>query len=487
MFRIIPKQKIGGLEISQNSLTFAYLLDEKRKKFFKLKIACPQCFINGEIQNEKEIKEVLKKLNSHIKEKLKFKKKELVKVALTLPGTNFFSQPFNLPIIGKEELKEAILLNLKLNAPQDFEKLCSDWQIQRVDFPSNKITFLGVFFPKESIEKLELILRETGFLPVAIESFSLSLCRAINFFLPLKFSDLNLFYLTEEGIEVAIIIERKVHYFFFQEWIKNSFEKKEDLIEFVKTTLFHTKTFWESHFKIKFPEIIFLAGKVNSKVLEAVAKEIKKEFPQTFSLSLLEPSYGAALRKSLGIYQQKEINLLSSGSLRLAEKEFKKTFFSFWQKILFSALVIGIGALFLMRFFLNLTLNSFEKNLKTLQRKNAPQIELSKKLQSEAREFNQMVDYLIQVQNQAFLPVNFFEKIKKISQQNEVKILEIIPLKEKIFRFKGEAPSTKKILHFAETLRKEKEFSNINLSLKDIQQMSEDKFIFQLTFSYQEK
>jgi len=36
-------------------------------------------------------------------------------------------------------------------------------------------------------------------------------------------------------------------------------------------------------------------------------------------------------------------------------------------------------------------------------------------------------------------------------------------------------------------LRKEKEFSNIDLSLKDIQQMSEDKFIFQLTFSYQEK
>ena len=126
MFRIIPKQKIGGLEISQNFLTFAYLLDEKRKNFFKLKIACPKCFIDGEIQNEKEIKEALEKLNSHIKEKLKFKKKEMIKVALTLPGTNFFSHSFSLPIIEGKELKEAILLNLKLNAPQDFEKLCSD-------------------------------------------------------------------------------------------------------------------------------------------------------------------------------------------------------------------------------------------------------------------------------------------------------------------------------------------------------------------------
>ncbi len=487
MLGIIPKQKIGGLEISRNSLTFAYLLDEKRKSFLKLKIACPQCFINGEIQDEKEIKKALKKLNFLIKEKLKFKKKELVKVALTLPGTNFFSQPFSLPIIGKEEFKDAVLLNLKLSAPQDFEKLCSDWQIQKVDFSSNKVTLLGVFFPKQSIEKLESILKETGFLPVAIESFSLSLCRAINFLLPFKFLDWSIFYLTEEGIEIAIVTERKVHYFFFQEWIQDSFKGKEKLIDFLKTTLFHTKTFWESHFKIEFPEIIFLAGKINPKVLEAAAKEIKKEFSQTFSLSFLEPSYGASLRKLLGIYQQKEINLLSSGSLKLIEKEFKKTFFSFWQKILFSGLFIGISVFLSMKIFLNLAVNSFEENLKTLKRKNATQIELSKKLQKEAQEFNQMVDYLAQVQRQIFLPTNFFERIEKISQQNEVKILEIVPLREKVFRFKGESSSTKKILHFAEALKKEKGFSNINLSLKDIHQMNEKKFIFQLTFSYQEK
>ena len=485
IFKIIPEQKIGGLEISQNSLIFSYLLDKKRKKFFRSNVACDQCVLNGKIQDEKKIKEKLKELNSLIKKTLKFKSKEPIKVAVTLPGNNFFSQSFSLPLMEKEALKEAIILNLKLSSPQEFEKLCTDWQIQKIDFSSNKITFLGVFFPKSIVKKLEAILKEADFFPVAIEPFSLSLSRAITHLLPFKLSDLVLLYLTEEGIEISIFIERKIHFFFFQEWYQVSFKEKKKLIEFLKRTIFRTQTFWKSHFKLPFPEMLFLAGKVTSKNLEEITKEIKKEFPHAFPLSFLEPSQGAALRKLLGIYQQKEINLLSSDSLKLVEKEFKKTFFSFWQKTITFSLIILIGILLSVKVFLGILLNYFEKKSALFQEKNLFYSQLSVKLQKEAEEFNKIVDYLILVQNQTFLPIEFFEEIERVCQENEIKALEIIPLKEKNFRFKGQAPSLKKIIYFVEGLKKKEGFSQVNLSFKDIHHIGENKFIFQLTFSYE--
>jgi len=485
IFKIIPEQKIGGLEISQNSLIFSYLLDKKRKNFFRSNIACPQCVLNGKIQNEKKIKEALKELSYLIRKKLNFKEKEPIKVAVTFPGNNFLSQSFSLPLMKKEALKEAITLNLKLSAPQEFEKLCTDWQIQKVDLFSNKITLLGVFFPKSIVKKLEAVLREADFLPVAIESFSLSLSRAITHLLPFKFSDLALLYLTEEGIEISIFIERKIYFFFFQEWYQVSFREKKKLIEFLKRTIFHTQTFWKSHFKLPFPEMIFLAGKVTPENLEKITKEIKKEFPHAFPLSFLEPSQGAALRKLLGIYQQREINLLSSDSLKLAEKEFKKTFLSFWQRAITFSLIILIGILLSLKIFLSMFLNYFEKKLTLFQKKNPFYSQLSTKLQKEAKEFNKIVDYLILVQDQTFLPVKFFEEIESACQENEIKILEITPLKEKNFRFKGQAPSLKKIISFAEALKKKESFSQVNLSFKDIHHLGENKFIFQLTFSYE--
>lgn len=487
ILKIIPEQHIGGLEISQNFLIFTYFLDEERKNFFRAKIACPGCFLNGKVENEEKMKEALKKLNSLVQKNFKFKGKDPIKVAVTLPGNNFFSQLFDLPLIEKESLKEAIILNLKLASPQEFEKVCVDWQIQKIDLSSNKIVFLGVFFPKSIVRKLEVILREANFLPVAIEPFSLSLSRAIIHLLPFKLSNLALLYLTEEGIETLIVIEKKVHFFFFQEWYQEFFKEKEKMIEFLKRTIFHTKTFWNYHFKIQFPEIIFLAGKVTPKNLEEITREIKKEFPHAFPLSFLEPSQGAALRRFLGIYQQKEINLLSSDSLKLVEKEFKKTFLSFWQKILLTNLLIVTAILFSFKIFLNVFLNHLEKKFNDFQEKNVAHFQFSTQIREEAKEFNKKIDYLDLIQNQTSLPIKFLEEIKKVCQKNEIKILEITPLKERNFKFKGEAPSIKKIIHFTKDLKKERGFYQINLFFKDIHQIAPNRFAFQLTFFYGEK
>jgi len=487
MLHLIPKQKIGGLEISQTRLCYSYLLNKKSKRIAKIELGCLDCFLNGEIQNQKNLKKSLSELNLSIKEKFKLKKKELIKVALTIPAINFFTYSFQLPLVEKKELKEAIFLNLKLNSPQDFEKVYADWQTQKVDQKNKKVTIFAAYAPKETINQLETILKDTGFLPVAIEFFSLSLTRAVNYFYPSKFYDWIFVYLTKEGIEVSIINNKKIYLCVCQEWHENfNLNKKNEIVNFLETTLFHITTFWKSHFKKELPENVFINGEISKDYLTEIIQKIKKDIPKSFSLSFIAPSQGAAIRKLLGIYQQKEITLISSGSLKLSEQEFKKTFFSLWQKILLAGVMIGIITFSVMRIYLNLTNNSLKKNLATQQEKNATQIQLSKKLQKESKEFNSLISSIIKIQNKVYFPDRFFKTIKELSDNNKIKILEITPFKEKIFKFKGVAPSTQAIIKFSQDLKKNKNFSRVDLSPKSIQEI-EKKFVFELTFFYQKE
>ena len=487
MLRLIPKQKIGGLEISQNHLYYSYLLDEKGKKIAKVDVSCLECFLNGKIQNQERLKESLSKLNLFIREKFKLKKKEPIKVATTIPATNFFTYSFQLPLVEKKDLKEAIFLNLKLNSPQDFEKVYADWQIQKIDPLANKVTIFAIYVPKETVNQIEAILKETGFLSVAIECFSLSLTRAVNYFYPFKFSDWVFLYLTREGIEVSIVNERKTRLVFFKEFLENfDFNKKNEIINFLKTTLFHIETFWKSHFKEKFPETIFIGGEIEKNLLTEIVQKIKKDSYKSLSPSFIFPSQGACLRKLLGIYQQKEITLISSESLKLSEREFKKTFFSLWQKILLAGTMIGVAVFLSIKIYLNLVNNSLEKNLTIQQEKNATQIQLSKKLHKKAKDFNDLINSIIEIQNRVSSPDKFLKTIKKISEKNEIKILKIAPLKEKRFRFEGVGPSTQSIIKFSQDLKENKDFSQVNLSLKNIQKI-EEKFIFNLTFIYKKR
>ena len=250
--------------------------------------------------------------------------------------------------------------------------------------------------------------------------------------------------------------------------------------------MFHITTFWKSHFKKELPENVFINGEISKDYLTEIIQKIKKDIPKSFSLSFIAPSQGAAIRKLLGIYQQKEITLISSGSLKLSEQEFKKTFFSLWQKILLAGVMIGIITFSVMRIYLNLTNNSLKKNLATQQEKNATQIQLSKKLQKESKEFNSLISSIIKIQNKVYFPDRFFKTIKELSDNNKIKILEITPFKEKIFKFKGVAPSTQAIIKFSQDLKKNKNFSRVDLSPKSIQEI-EKKFVFELTFFYQKE
>ena len=263
---------------------------------------------------------------------------------------------------------------------------------------------------------------------------------------------------------------------------------KKSVKEFLNQTLLHTLTYWKTHFKTEItqPELVLIGGEIKKEFIVSIAKFLASDKKvKVVPMWEIFPSQGAALRKFLGIYQQKEITLTSKGNLDFVRKTFREAFFSLWQKIIFIGSLIGIGAFFGIRFYLNNIYHQLEQNAFSLEQKHAQELKLSIELSKMAKKFNKDISLLISLKKQNYFPDKFLKSIFEVTSKSGIEILSLSGTKNQ-YKLKGEANSISTIADFKKTLEKDKRFKKVQLSFKNIQNFG-NRYYFEINFQFQFK
>ena len=100
-------------------------------------------------------------------------------VVLTLGSAPTFMHLFYLPLIERNSLDKAIILNLQMISPSDGAATSAGWQVLTEDAEKNRFEVVGVFINRALIDEMTEVLYEVGFVTVAVESKALSLARAL--------------------------------------------------------------------------------------------------------------------------------------------------------------------------------------------------------------------------------------------------------------------------------------------------------------------
>lgn len=125
----------------------------------------------GVIVNQKQLGEALydllaKRLNGQITTK---------RVAATVPSSHTFTRPMKLPLMAKEELAEAVRLEVEQYVPVPIDSLYLDYDISRRD--AKEIELLSVAIPKKIVDSYLEFLELMGLEPVSLEPTMNALAR----------------------------------------------------------------------------------------------------------------------------------------------------------------------------------------------------------------------------------------------------------------------------------------------------------------------
>ncbi len=178
MFRFSPFTNAFGIDISDLRLRLVQIAKSGRK----LKVRCyneltvPEGFIvDGEIKNFAKLVELLKQL---VKE-AKGGKVLSSYVIASLPERKTFFKVLDIPQLPEKEIEGAVQWGIEQNIPVSFDSVSYDWQTLSHDSQSNKTTIAVAAIPKEIPEQYSALLKAAKLVPIALETESNAIARAL--------------------------------------------------------------------------------------------------------------------------------------------------------------------------------------------------------------------------------------------------------------------------------------------------------------------
>ncbi|MEK7593149.1 MAG: pilus assembly protein PilM [Patescibacteria group bacterium] len=467
---------VGGLEINDLNLRFAYI---KKEKVFSASVKLePETIKDGKIQNRQNFIKALSQLHSQI---ASHSRKKICVIA-TIPDNNVYAQIFNLPESAETQLEEAAKLNLQMISPIDFERAYSDWQAVGKS-RENGLEILGAFIQSELIDELDDSLREAGFVPVAIEFSSLSLARlaselgeAVN-----PQNPFILFNVGANGLSFSLIKNSNLYFNHFVSWQsvygnerRVAFESfKKLIVEEIKKVLNFSSTHWGHQ-----TNAIFISS---HGLIEEIAKIVSQNFSFNSQILTLKNfknferdwflALGAALRGLMPRFQDSIISLSKIGT----EKEFYKqqtaVFLKIWRNIalafLMTVLIIFISADgFLAKIIGNLN-NQFSVLTASQNQPDSSMAEFNR-LQKEVADVNKEINLAVLAYESRLQRSELLENIKNKAGDDIVfKRISIQSPDSPIF-INGLAQSEQKALEFKGRLVSDSRFSEIELPISKI-------------------
>ena len=392
--KLIPKLEVFGLEISDGLARFYDIgkSDNKPRHIF-LRLA-PGVVVNGRIENQQTLQSTLIELHKRVSNN----PKKPINVIASIPINKIYIQPFNLPALAKDNLRESAELNMRMISPIDVSSAYYDWLEIGENLSQDQLDMVAAFVSKDVTDKFVETLQGANFGVAAVEFSSLSLIRAA-----LKNNFVNrdapslLLQMDQGGLSFAISHMGELYFHHFTEWNRymgggknidiNIF--KEGVVDEVRKLI----NFYLTNFKTNdIQNILIIAENFAEEVKAALQTNFPDTQIKTVNFNEVNSAYGAALRGRIPRSQDDSISLAGLSAVDVFRKGQVADFISIWRNLAFTTtgfiLLIFLGSALLLQQTAEKVKSS---DPFTIGDENS--IELAR-LEKEAQEFNQNVEML---------------------------------------------------------------------------------------------
>lgn len=465
---------VGGMEISDNYLRFAYF-DGRNWKTNSARLE-HGVMEGGKIKDYAKFVEALKTLKEKVFGKRDVKKR--ISAVVSLSSINIYSQVFSLPIIEGENLDKAIQLNVQMVSPVEAAQAYSGWQLVGRDQDALRLEILSAFIERGTVDEVSRALFDGGFLIVALESRALALSRVFREQGGGVDPDRSYIMMSIDGsgIDFLIIRRGQLYFEYFNPWRDIMDEGGQVSMDMFKAavlrSLHQVMNFYGQHWSDAISGVVLSAT--------ALGDEAAAIIGENFSLPVgrlrlkagdMSPDWyialGCSLRGLLPRGEDKELSLLGIG----AEEEFRReqlvSFLKFWRLAAPVALGILIITFFLADLFLIQTRKSLDLRLLTVI--PTEQITESETLLAEAREFNAVVSMIRSVQENYLQKNRITEKIVNFMDTSRLSLTDLgFQSAGQPITLSGRGSSEDQILSFRRLLEDDPQFVDINLPITGI-------------------
>lgn len=422
---LIPQPKVGALEITDIDIKFAQIFNGELI-LYSAKLPAG-AVSDGKIKNKGDFLDSLKKLHSQIVKRASKK----INVILNIPDNNVYFQVFNLPALSGSELEEAANLNLKMISPIDFGAAYSDWQaIGKKEGPDgNQLEIAAGFAQSQIIDDYEELLKQAGFVLVAVEFSGLALAKlAVDLGANVDIQKpFILFFVGNNGLSFNLIINGSLYFNHFVSWQSAYAEKRQIPIELFKKLVVDefkkVLSFYSSHWDGQINEISLVAYGLENDIIKTISenftfktqllslKKFREVMPGWFSV------LGSALR---GIIPRAEDTIISLAKIGTEEKFYIYQLVNFirvWRNIIISLLTIFLAVFAMADIFLVKTSSLLNEQSAILagSASSAPELQ---NLQNNINEINKKIDLIGRANREKTLLSGYLEKINNLKGNN---------------------------------------------------------------------
>ena len=509
---LVYQKEIMGVEIDNRWLRLINLTSGqasrglKIKKWVEVKLDS-HVIENGEVQDEKKLQlafQQLRKKFSGLKGKGRISSK-MIPIIVSIPSSKIYSQLFQFPkYLNQDQLEESMNLSINFSLPQPKDGVYFDWQRAGSSREKGQATFLSSVKRSTTDAYLRAIVG-TGFIPLALESHALSLCRAVG-----KIDgDLSILALiNEEGADLIVSEQGSPRFIHAVVWPIDQKAKKEFLRQEIwKVANFYQTDSRKNNLKISKVYLISSQSKLDSiksylaeklswpvvileitpekKVSNSMQDKIDvflkdnhlkpKQLLKLKSLVLL----GAGLRGLIPRKGDTDISLLPVGTEKEYENQLTVSFLDF-----VSLWVLGMGIIILLllggtyKFIADVDQSLGIKLDQSHYISLSPEVE---KMQQEMIQFNENVDLMhssIEQQSTSLIS----ELLRELESKKIPGIVfnRLRALPERSILLEGKADTRTQLLKFKEELVSSNLFSEVELPLKFL--VREEHLAFTINF-----
>lgn len=475
-----PEPPIGGIEINDFSITFVLI---HRGRVTNATVEVPQGVVeDGQIKDKTKYKEALKKLH----EKITGRKNKKIYGIINITDNNVYTQIFTVPLAAAGNIEESARLNLQMISPIDFNNAYADWQkVGENEKNGGQAEILGAFAEKRIIDDVIECLKESNFVPVAVEFASLALARIVSERGSIKTSKTKptkknyvVIYFDSRGLSVGFIKENNLYFNHFVRWpISNVYyvnieEFKEMLVRETKKMLNFVVTHWHESL-----ETVLYVNRIQE-LEQEIEDVMKKNFGTNAEEMVIAPEWkidpgfigaaGSALRGAIPRVRDIFISVTNIGTEDEFRQERIMNFVRIWRNVVMVTLVFLVITFGTVHFFLN----GMAQNLAARSTVNTKEEGEFEALAAEVRGINQTISFALAARAERSAWTGMIEVVRSAGG-SAITIKRIfMQAKEAPIIIRAEAINESAISEFKKNLETQVQFESVEYNLGQINEIA---------------
>ena len=466
--RLIPKLEVSGLEISDGLVRFYDIGRGKSKIRHVLLRLAPGAVVNGRVVDAKLLQDTLVELHKRVSNS----PKKLVSVVASIPINNIYTQPFSLPMLARDNLRESAELNMRMISPIEISRAYYDWQEVGENLSKDQLDMVGAFVAMDVADKVIEALQGANFGVAAVEFSSLSLIRAAlkNELTSVDVPSLIL-QIDQGGLGFTISHMGGLYFHHFTEWDRyrdggknidvNTF--KEGAVDEVR----NRNNFYINNFKTGDSKKILI---IAENFTEEVKAALQNNFPgvqiQTTNFNEVNSAQGAALRGKVDRSQDASLSLTNLSAVDVFRKGQVVNFISIWRNLVFTTfgfiLLVFLGSALLLQ-----QTAEGVRNNDPFASESEKNIELIK-LEKQANEFNNNVNVLKTLRPKGGPVYLLVQKLTALMGVTIDLRRMTITINNGSITIGGLTKTEELATAFKDKLQSDSQFTNVDLPLRDL-------------------